>query len=96
MNETKKRFVVSALLFLLIMIALVTNPTKNDYLQFSEGQIGPTPKSLDIERVNFYLFSTYTPIVRTEYGMTHLGVFNNFFYFSEGQFDYPWWLEFFN
>ena len=94
----KKRYVVSALLFLLIIILIVTNPTKNDYLQFREAQIGTTPENeeTEIERINFYVFSTYTPIVRTEYGKTHLGVLNTFFEISDGQFDYPWWLEFFN
>lgn len=94
----KKGYIVSALLFLLIIILIVTNPTKNDYLDFIDEQIGPAPKNveIEIERINFYVFSTYTPIVHSEYGMTYLGVFNTFFEISDGQFDYPWWLEFFN
>ena len=95
--KIKKRYGTVTFFFLLFIILFFTNPTSNDYLQFSENQIGlPTPTNVEIERINFYLFSTYTPIAYQEYGMTHLGVFNNFFQISDGQFDYPWWLEFFN
>lgn len=78
------------MLFLLIIISIVTNPTKHDYLQFIEEEIGPKRENVEIEikRGNFYVFSTYTPIVRNEHGMTHLGVLNTFFEISDGQFDY--------
>ena len=70
--KIKKRYVAATLFFLLIIILFVTNPTKNDYLQFSEEQIGiPTPTNVEIEKVNFYLFSTYTPVASRDYGATH-------------------------
>jgi hypothetical protein len=76
----------------------MTNPTKQEYLQFSEEQSGiPTPSWVEIERINFYLFSTYAPKMPIDhYGIVHLGFMGNFFQISEGQYDYPWWLKFFN
>jgi hypothetical protein len=96
MKKVRKKYVVISLLFLIILISIVTNPTKQDYLKFSEEQTGAhTPTILEIERINFFIFSTYTPIVHHEHGITHLGLFKNFFQISNGQFDYSWWLEFF-
>ena len=75
----------------------MTNPTKEEYLQFSEEQSGiATPLSVEIERINFFIFSTYAPKFFDHYGIVHLGFMDNFFQISEGQYDYPWWLEFFN
>jgi hypothetical protein len=48
-----------------------------------------------VEKINFYIFSTYTAMAYTEYGVTHLGVFGHFIQISKGQFDYPWWLNVF-
>lgn len=92
-----KKLYIAGAIFLIIIISITTNPTKQDYLQFSEKQSGiPTPTEVEIERINFYLFSTYTPVFAYEHGITHIGLFGRFFQISEGQFDYPWWLEFFN
>jgi len=51
---------------------------------------------LRVEKINFYVFSTYTPIIYNEHGVTHLGIFGKFIRISKGQFDYPRWLELFN
>lgn len=95
MNKVKKRTLISAILLLIIIIFISTNPTKKDYLLYQDWEEISSPH-FQIERKNFYLFSTYTPIVAHEYGMTHLGLMGNFYQISEGQFDYPWWLNFFN
>lgn len=49
----------------------------------------------EVEKINFYIFSTYTAIAHTEHGVTHLGVFGKFIRISAGQFDYPWLLKVF-
>jgi hypothetical protein len=47
--------------------------------------------------INFYLFSTYAPMMPMDhYGIVHLGFIGIFFKISEGQYDYPKWLEFFH
>lgn len=87
------------LIFALSLLAAVTNPSEEEYLGMSGNpneQMLPEGMEVEIEHVNFFLFSTYTPIVGYEYGVTHLGVYGSFFPISDGQFDYPWWLELFN
>ncbi|WP_442598802.1 hypothetical protein [Neobacillus sp. D3-1R] len=76
-----------------------TNPTEDDYDRFSEKIYGKQPDSnlpTELERLNFLFFSTYTPVVAFENGVTHLGIAGKFIKISEGQFDYPWFLEIFN
>jgi hypothetical protein len=51
---------------------------------------------MDIERINFFIFSTYIPVVYSEKGITHLGIMGKFIQISDGQFDYPVWLELFD
>lgn len=94
--QIKKRYLSSALLLLLILVSIATNPTKREYIQFNGWEQMPPNIHVEIERVNFFIFSTYTPIVAHEHGRTYLGVFGDFYQISDGQFDYPWWLEFFN
>ncbi|MGB3261996.1 hypothetical protein [Paenisporosarcina sp.] len=98
MNNVKKRYIISAFLVLLLLIVLLiaTNPTKQEYLQFNDWEEKQPSIHVQIERINFYVFSTYTPVVAHEHGMTHLGIIGDFYQISDGQFDYPWWLEFFN
>lgn len=87
------------LLFALSLIAAGTNPSEEEYLEMFDNsykQMLPDGVEVEIERVNFYLFSTYTPIVGFEHGVTHLGIYGSFFPISDGQFDYPGWLELFN
>ncbi|MFD1737338.1 hypothetical protein ACFSCX_12310 [Bacillus salitolerans] len=88
------------LLILIIIYLMLTNPTTDDYLAYSVKQFGESPSvtnlEIEIERVNFMFFSTYTQIVAFETGITYLGIGGAFFKISDGQFDYPWWLEFFN
>jgi hypothetical protein len=96
MKKVRKRHMIIVLLVLILILSLATNPTKQEYLQFEDwGEIKPS-NHVDIERVNFFIFSTYTPVVAHETGVTYLGIFGHFFQISDGQFDYPWWLEFFN
>ncbi|WP_254660762.1 hypothetical protein [Bacillus sp. FJAT-27225] len=83
---------------ILLLLCILTNPSTKEYVAFSGNQ----PKNLElrvkIDRTNFFLFSTYAPkIVATdEYGMVHLGVLGRFYQVSDGQYDYPWWLELLN
>lgn len=95
-----RKWMFIALLILAVITLIVTNPSKEDYEAIF---VHPHVKNADIfnknyrlERINFFLFSTYTPIVAEEYGKTRLGIFGNFFTISDSQFDYPNWLELFN
>jgi hypothetical protein len=94
--KKKKRFVIGALFFLIIAAAL-TNPTEHDYRRFSNEQIGmPVPLGVKIDRINFYVFSTYAPLFPMDHhGTVHLGFMNHFYQISDGQYDYPRWLELF-
>ena len=99
MRKLKKRHLISAFIVLIFILSIATNPTKQEYLQFIGWEERPEiPENIHIqlERVNFFMFSTYTPIVAHESGITHLGIFGHFYQISNGQFDYPWLLEFFN
>ncbi|WP_064092173.1 hypothetical protein [Rossellomorea aquimaris] len=97
MRKDRHQYVLVFFLFILLFTAIITNPSKDDYIQFSEESIGqPNPAGLEIERINFYFFSAYTPVFFDEYGVSYLGLFGKFIRISDGQFDYPWWLEFFN
>jgi len=95
-KKQKKKFIIGTLFVLIIILFMITNPTKQEYLQFSGWSEQPESIHIQIERVNFFIFSTYTPIVAHESGITHLGILGHFFQISDGQFDYPRWLEFFN
>jgi hypothetical protein len=94
-----KREIILLVSFL-IGIMILTNPTREDYLQFSEESFGKPSQEVDqniyIERINFLLFTTFTPVLHQEHGTTHLGIYGQFIQISDGQFDYPWWLKFFN
>lgn len=101
MKRVKKRYIISALLVFFIFLAIVTNPTEQDYINhtnFEELFEDYIDQGIvEIERKNFYLFSTYAPkFILNEYGIVYLGFMGNFFQISEGQFSYPWWLSFFN
>ncbi|RDU37990.1 hypothetical protein DRW41_08330 [Neobacillus piezotolerans] len=79
------------------MASLLTNPTMKDYIAFDRQETGiPIPDSIRIERINFFVFSTYAPApknTKDEYGIVHLGFMGHFFQISEGQYDYPGWLR---
>ncbi len=100
MKKVKKRYIIGALLVFFIILSIVTNPTEEDYIihtNFEEQFEEYIDKGIvEIERKNFYLFSTYAPKFIVEYGIVYLGFMGNFYQISEGQFDYPWWLGFFN
>lgn len=97
MKKIRKSHIISALLIFILVSSIAINPTKQDYLEFSEDHHVSTPSSIEIERMNFYLFSTYTPVMPMDhYGIVYIGFMGNFFQVSDGQYDYPWWLEFFN
>lgn len=93
-----RKWYLIRILFSLIVVAVITNPSDKQYLEFSMELYGEPPQSvkIEVERINFLLFSTYTPIVHYEHGITHIGAFGKFFQLSEGQFDYPMWLNLFN
>lgn len=94
----KNRYLTGGILAFIILLALLTNPSEEQYLRFSEDRYGTieTPISMEIERINFLVFTAYTPIYFNEHGITHIGAFSTFFQISDGQFDYPMWLEIFN
>lgn len=96
----KRKWMLMVFFFLVVITLTTTNPSKEDYEAIF---VHPHVKSSDIfnkhyqlEQINFFLFSTYTPIVAEEHGKTHLGILGQFFPISEGQFYYPKWLELFN
>lgn len=103
MKSGKRRLLLGGLVFILMVVVLLTNPTEQDYIKHADYKEEHS-RSLDnnlifeIERINFFFFSTYAPKEKkTEhYGVVHLGFLGQFFQISEGQFDYPWWLDFFN
>ncbi|MFC4355043.1 hypothetical protein ACFO0S_08295 [Chryseomicrobium palamuruense] len=89
-----KRLVIIVWIGFLLLLFGVTIPKMENFIQYSESVAGvPTPEDVTIEHYNFFLFSTYTPFVHDEYGITHLGTLGQFFPISEGQFDQPFWLE---
>ncbi|MBW9235638.1 hypothetical protein JQK62_26290, partial [Leptospira santarosai] len=80
---------------LLLAIFFISNPDKQDYLNFNEETPGlKIPEDVVVERINFYLFSTYSvQALPYEHGIVHLGLMGSFFQISKGQYDYPRWLE---
>ena len=94
-----KKYSLLVLVFTLVLVAVLTNPSEEEYLEMTGEPIYeelPEGLEMEVERVNFFLFSAYTPVVAGEHGLTHLGVYGRFFQISNGQFDYPVWLEVFN
>lgn len=97
MKKVRNRYIIFGFLGLFVILSILTNPTKQEYIHFSEKQSGLSkPDNKEIERKNFFIFSTYAPKVHNEYGIVHLGFMTNFFQISEGQYDYPRWLKFFD
>jgi hypothetical protein len=94
-----KKYSLLLLMVTLLLVAVLTNPSEEEYLEMTGEPIYeklPEGLEMEVERVNLFLFSAYTPVVAGEYGITHLGIYGSFFQISEGQFDYPGWLEVFN
>ncbi|BCB02567.1 hypothetical protein [Bacillus sp. KH172YL63] len=93
----KRRIKIVLLIFIPLFVggmAFLTNPSPTEYHQYMKQSAGEDkPTEFQVEHVNFYMFSAYTPIAYGEYGITHIGVFGRFFPISDGQFDYPVWLE---
>ena len=103
MKKSKKRVIMGSLLGIFLLVALLSNPTKKDYMEYTNfnetnAVSFKEPVDIEIERINFFIFSTYAPKdkVLESYGIVHLGFMNNFFQISDGQYDYPGWLEFFS
>ncbi|WP_456278902.1 hypothetical protein [Bacillus sp. AK128] len=99
----KKQNIIGTILFFFIIFSIMTNPSKQDYINytnFDEKKMEESHEQLnfEVERINFFLFSTYAvkELTLDHYGIVHLGFSGNFFQISEGQYDYPWWLELFN
>jgi hypothetical protein len=62
----KKRSISGVLLCLLIVLSFVTNPTEQDYLEYSTNQYGESPPDhldLEIEVINFFLFQRTPPLL---------------------------------
>ncbi|NBI29651.1 hypothetical protein [Chengkuizengella marina] len=100
----KKVYIIIIVVVIMIALLILTNPNLEDFNEYraeEEERLGITPPEtpkIIIEHINFYIFSTYTPFVEVidENGVTHLGIMGKFYKVSDGQFDYPWWLEPFN
>src|SRR4051812_49596384 len=95
----KKRFFFIVIFVILFCYLALTNPSESDYNEFQLKKYGEPPlaySEVKLEHINFIVFSTYTPYYRYENGITHLGIMGKFIQISDGQFDYPTWLEFFN
>lgn len=92
-----KRFLIGIFILCIVILFFFMNPQTSDYINFTEAASGvSTPETVKIERINFFVFSTYTPMMYEESGTTHLGVLGQFVQISDGQFDYPEWLNLFN
>ncbi|MEK5441104.1 hypothetical protein [Fredinandcohnia sp. FSL W7-1320] len=103
MRKGKKRFSLGGLLVIFLILSLLFNPTKQDYIEYTNFNEIPAesfnePVDIEIERKNFFIFSTYAPKLKVfeSYCIVHLGFMNSFFQISDGQYDYPWWLKLFN
>jgi hypothetical protein len=98
--KSRKRLVFTLIILAVLGLFALTNPNESDYYDFTVKEFGQPPHELmlfsRVERINFFLFSSYTPYFFIENGVTHLGIMGKFIRISDGQFDYPWWLEFFN
>lgn len=96
MTRTKR--IALLLVLSLLVISFISNPSNQEYQEFSEETTGiKIPEDIELERINFYLFSTYSVQAWPyEHGIVHLGFMGKFFQISNGQYDYPSWLEFFN
>lgn len=96
----KMKWMFISIFLIAVIILAKTNPSKEDYEATYVHSYVKTAEVFDqnyqLERINFFLFSTYTPIVTEEHGKTYLGILGHFFPISDGQFDYPKWLELFN
>ncbi|WP_059170438.1 hypothetical protein [Bacillus sp. FJAT-27445] len=94
--KKRKRLVFGIVIIIVLVFLALTNPNETDYYkEFGDPHLDSLYIS-KLERINFFVFSTYTPYFFTEHGITHLGIMGKFIQISDGQFDYPWWLEFFN
>lgn len=100
MSRRMKKWSFFIVIFVILFGFLaLTNPSESDYNEFTVKKYGEPPLAyshVKLERINFIVFSTYTPFYQFENGITHLGIMGKFIQVSDGQFDYPKWLEFFN
>ncbi|MGM0835662.1 MAG: hypothetical protein ACQEV7_05855 [Bacillota bacterium] len=97
-NSRKQKLMLVLCLGTVLLALLYFNPSEQNYEEFSEQEYGlpPDDVEMDIERINFFFFSTYTPVVYSEKGITHLGIMEKFILISDGQFGYPVWLGLFD
>ncbi|WP_409270086.1 hypothetical protein V1499_11630 [Neobacillus sp. SCS-31] len=97
--KTRKRWVIGIVIMVVLIFLALTNPNEKDYYDFTVNEYGKPPHDSlyfsKIERINFIIFSTFTPYFLYENGVTHIGIMGNFIQVSDGQFDYPRWLKLF-
>ncbi|MFZ3579735.1 hypothetical protein [Virgibacillus sp. DJP39] len=56
-RRLKKLVLTFSVLLLFLVFAVLTNPTKDDYLKFNEAETGiPIPESVRIAEANFFFF----------------------------------------
>lgn len=98
--KTRKLLVFTIIILVVLIFLALTNPNERDYYNFTVSEYGEPPHDSlyfsKLERINFIIFSTYTPYFLFENGITHIGIMGKFIQISDGQFDYPLWLRLFN
>jgi hypothetical protein len=73
--------------FIVLVVLALTNPSEQDYKKFDEEKYGKpliTSFPITLNRKNFFLFSSYTPVFVVENGNTHLGIMGHFIQISNG------------
>jgi hypothetical protein len=77
----KKKRIQWIITFIILVVLALTNPSEQDYKKFDEEKYGKPPVTsfpITLDRKNFFLFSTYTPVFAVENGITHLGILGCF------------------
>ncbi len=103
MKNIKKRYILFGIISLFIILSILMNPTKQEYMVYNEKMLQEyfefskekTGEYKDIESMidskNFYLFSTYAPKMPIEsmghYGPRHIGFMGDFYQLTEGQYN---------
>jgi hypothetical protein len=83
----KKKKIQWIITFILLVVLALSNPSEQDYKKFDEEKYGKpliTSFPITLDRKNFFLFSTYTPVFAVENGITHLGIMGHFIQISNG------------
>jgi hypothetical protein len=83
----KKKKIQWIVTFIILVVLVLTNPSEQDYKRFDVKKYGKPPITdfpSTLDRKNFFLFSTYTPVYGFESGITHLGIMGYFIPIDKG------------